>query len=100
MYGSGLGMVLELNLSKEASLLQDRLQHQSASQEKHGNMGDSTFSSISLLVILGPGDRRPYMRFPLRVHYQPFSVTSEGSLIESEPRYRSTNLRDRRLHEV
>ena len=49
------------------------LQRQSASQEKHGNMGDSTFSSISLLGILGPGDRRFCMRLVLHVHYRPFS---------------------------
>ena len=56
------------------------LQRQSASQEKHGSMEDS---SISLLGILGPGDRRLCMRLPLHVQYQPFSVTSEESLRNS-----------------
>ena len=49
------------------------------------SMGDSTFSSISLLGILGPGDRRLCMRLALHVHYRPFSVTSEESLRHSEP---------------
>ena len=61
------------------------LQRQSASQEKHGSMGDSTFPSISLLGI-GPGDRKLCMRLALHVHYQPFSVTSEESLRVSESR--------------
>ena len=65
------------------------LQRQSASQEKHGSMGDSTFSSISLLGILGPGDRRLCMTLALHVHYRPFSVTSE----ETEPQtLRTTTL--------
>ena len=47
--GRWICMVLEWNLSP--NLLQDRPfsaagQHQSVSQDKHGNMGDSTFSSI------------------------------------------------------
>ena len=62
-----------------------RLQRQSASQDEHGSMGDSTFSSISLLGVLGPGDRGLCMRPALHVHYQPFSVTSEESLRHSEP---------------
>ena len=54
---------LEWTLSKRLGLAYSKidlslLQHQSTSQEKHGSMGDSTFSSISLLGILGPGDRR------------------------------------------
>ena len=35
------------------------------------------------------------MRLALHVHYRPFSITSEESLRDSEPR-----IRDRRLHEV
>ena len=61
------------------------LQRQSASQQKHGSMGDSTFSSISPLGILGPGDSRLCMRLALHVHYRPFSVTFEESLRDSEP---------------
>ena len=50
-------MVLEWTLSKRLGLAYSKidlslLQRQSASQEKHGSMGDSTFSSISLLGIL------------------------------------------------
>ena len=75
------------------SLLQDRLFSTAAlfciSREawKHGT---HTFSSIRLLGILGPGDRRLCVRLALHVHYRPFSVTSEES-----PRAP----RDRRLHE-
>ena len=52
-------MVLEWTLSKRLGLAYSKidlslLQHQSASQEKNESMGDSTFSSISLLGILGP----------------------------------------------
>ena len=61
-------MVLERTVGSKIDL--SLLQHQSASQEKHGSMGDS---SISLLGILGPGDRRLCMRLPLHVHYRPFS---------------------------
>ena len=69
-------MVLEWTLSKRLGLAYSKinlslLQRQSASQEKHESMGDSTFSSISLLGILGPGDRSLCMRLPLHVHYQP-----------------------------
>ena len=73
------------------------LQHQSASQEKHGSMADSTFFSVSLLGILGPGDSRLCVRLALHVHYRPFSVTSEESLRDSEPPligYRSTKERE------
>ena len=48
-------MVLEWTLSKRLKIDLSLLQPQSASQEKHGSMGDCTFSSISLLGILGPG---------------------------------------------
>ena len=65
------------------------LQHQSASQEKHGSMGDS---SNSLLGILGPEDRRLCMRLALHVHYRPFLKRA------SETQNHGT--RDRRLHEV
>ena len=65
-------MVLEWTLSKRLGLLQC----QSASQEKHGSMADSTFSTISLLGILGPGDSRLSMKLVLHVHYRPFSVIS------------------------
>ena len=80
-------MVLEWTLSKRLGLAYSKinlslLQCQSASQENHG---DSTFSSISLLSTLGPGDRRLCMRLALHVHYQPFSVTSEENLRDSEP---------------
>ena len=80
-------MVLEWTLSKRLRLAYSKiylslLQRQSASQEKRRSMGDSTFSSISLLGILGPGDRRLCMRLALHVHYRPFSVTSEESLRE------------------
>ena len=82
------------------------LQHQSTSQEKHGHgrlRNHQTFSSISLLGTLGPGagDRRLCMRLVLvsfaliysciiiplyeTLHDQPFSVTSEESLRDSEP---------------
>ena len=67
--GMWICMVLELEwtLSKRLCLAYSMidlslLQRQSASQEKHGSMGDSTFSSISLLGIFGPGDRRLCMR--------------------------------------
>ena len=84
MYGSGPGMadlhgarVDPVGSKIDFSLLQ----RQSASQEKHGSMGDS---SISLLGIIGPGDRRLCMKLPLHVQYRPFSVTSEVcSLITS-----------------
>ena len=73
-------MVLEWTLSMRLGLAYSKidlslLQCQSASQEKHGSMGDSTFSSISLLGILGPGDRRLCMRLALYVHYQPYTRT-------------------------
>ena len=47
-------MVLEWTLSKRLCLAYSKidlslLQRQSASQKKHGSMGDSTFSSIGLL---------------------------------------------------
>ena len=96
-------MVLEWTLSKRLGLAYSKmdlslLQRQSASQEKQGSMGDSTFSSISLPGILGPGDS---MRLALHVHYRPFSVTSEESPRHSEPPLMDTRApRDRRLHEV
>ena len=88
MYGSGPGKVdlhgarvdPEANFKIDLSLLQ----RQSAPQEKHGSMGDSTFSAS--VYYLGPGDRRLCMRLALYVHYRPFSVTSEESLRDSEPR--------------
>ena len=88
--GGSAWYVLEWTLSKRlvaySKIDLSLLQHQSASQEKHGSMGDSTLSSISLLGILGPGpgDRRLCMRLALHVHYRPFSVTSEESLRDSE----------------
>ena len=74
--GRWICMVLEWTVSKRLGSKIDLslLQHQSAAQEKHGSMGDS---SISLLGILGQGDRRLCMRLPLHVHYRPFSVTSK-----------------------
>ena len=81
-------MVLEWTLCKRLGLAYSKidlslLQRQSASQEKHGSMGDSTFSSISL--------RTGYLRTRGQEAFYEIcaacalSVTSEESLRYSEP---------------
>ena len=54
-----LGLAYSIVYSTDLSLLQ-RQSSQSAFQEKHGSMGDCTFSSISLLGTLGPGQEALY----------------------------------------
>ena len=89
MYGSGPGKAdlhgAQLSGPKRLGLAYSSLsltQRQSTSLE---TLNHHTFSSISLLGTLGPGDRRLCMRLALHddVHYEtlhdrPFSVTSSG----------------------
>ena len=69
---------------EEASLLQDRLFSTVASvyisRDAWETQNHQTFSRISLVGTLGPGERRLCMKLALHVHYQPFSVTSEDRL--------------------
>ena len=82
-------MVLEWILSKRLGLRSAFLC--CSDLERRMEAWDSTFSSNSLLGILGPGDRRLSVRLAL-------SVTSEESLRYSEPPL--NGYLDRRLREV
>ena len=77
-----LCMLLEWTLSKRLGLAYSFSAAASVciSREawKHGRLH---IFKISLLGILGPGDRRLCMRL---AHYRPFSVTSQESLRESQ----------------
>ena len=85
---------------EEASLLQD--QHFSAaasvyiSREAWETQNHQTFSSISLLGTLGPGDRRLcetcacVIHSCIIIHDQPFSVPSEESLRITLPEHQGT----------
>ena len=98
--GRWICIVLEWTMSKKLVDL-SLLQRQSASQERHGSMGDSTFSSISLLG-------RTSGQEALYETCTACALSTVLCYISREPqRLRTTHHlmdtqapRDRRLHEV